>query len=94
MTQAGIGTGYIAQIVNREVERFLERRGSPAAAPIAFTVRSFFNPNLEAPRHIAVMEIVNNVCLISIILVGAAVVREREPIAAVSVPSADGVCAA
>jgi ABC-2 type transport system permease protein len=78
MTQAGIGTGYVAEIVNREVERFLETRGRAAIAPIAFTVRSFFNPNLEEVRHIAVMEIVNNVCLLSIVLVGAAVVRERE----------------
>jgi ABC-2 type transport system permease protein len=78
MTQAGVGSGYIAQIVNGEVERFLEMRGSQAMAPIAFTVRAFFNPNLEDRRHTAVMEIVNNVCLLSIILVGAAVVRERE----------------
>jgi ABC-2 type transport system permease protein len=78
MTQAGIGTGYVAEIVNREIERFLEARGRAVRAPIAFTVRSFFNPNLEEVRHVAVMEIVNNVCLLSIILVGAAVVRERE----------------
>jgi ABC-2 type transport system permease protein len=78
MTQAGIGTGYVAEIINREVERFLETRGRAASAPVAFTIRSFFNPNLEEVRHIAVMEIVNNVCLLSIVLVGAAVVRERE----------------
>jgi ABC-2 type transport system permease protein len=78
MTQAGNGTGYIAEIMNREIERFLEGRGARAAAPMSFTVRAFFNPNLEAPRHIAIMEIVNNVCMISILLVGAAVVRERE----------------
>lgn len=78
MTQAGIGTGYISQIVSGEIERFLELRGTPATAPIAFTVRAFFNPNLEDKRHMAVMEIVNNVCMLSIILVGAAVVRERE----------------
>jgi len=78
MTQAGIGTGYISQILWREVEAFLETRGTQTAAPIAFTMRSFFNPNLDETRHMAVMEIVNNVSLLSIILVGAAVVRERE----------------
>lgn len=78
MTQAGAGTGYIQEIVTREVERFLDARGTPSIAPITFTVRSFFNPNLEDSRHAAIMEIVNNVCLLSIILVGAAVVRERE----------------
>ncbi len=78
MTQAGIGTGYISQILLREVELFLETRGAQTMAPIAFTVRSFFNPNLDETRHMTVMEIINNVCLLSIILVGAAVVRERE----------------
>jgi len=78
MTQAGIGTGYISHILSREIEAFLDARGMKTAAPVAFTVRSFFNPNLEESRHMAVMEIVNNVCLLSIILVGAAVVRERE----------------
>jgi ABC-2 type transport system permease protein len=78
MSQAGNGTGYIAEIVNREIERFLKGSGMQSTAPISFTVRSFFNPNLEASRHTAVMEIVNNVCMISILLVGAAVVRERE----------------
>jgi ABC-2 type transport system permease protein len=78
MTQAGIGTGYIAEIVNGESERFLEARGARTQAPLAFTVRAFFNPNLEEQRHTAIMEIVNNVCLLSIVLVGAAVVRERE----------------
>jgi ABC-2 type transport system permease protein len=78
MTQAGNGTGYIARIATREIERFLDGRETRAEAPLDFTVRSFFNPNLEAPRHIAIMEIVNNVCMISILLVGAAVVRERE----------------
>lgn len=78
MTQAGIGTGYIAEILTRETRRFLSERGVDAAPPPSFTVRAFFNPNLDDKRHMAVMEIVNNVCMLSIILVGAAVVRERE----------------
>ncbi|MEQ1694715.1 MAG: ABC transporter permease [Hyphomicrobiaceae bacterium] len=78
MTQAGIGTGYIAEIVNREVDRLRERHGTAPQSPINFTIRSFFNPNLDETRHVAIMEIVNNVALLSIILVGAAIVRERE----------------
>jgi ABC-2 type transport system permease protein len=78
MTQAGTGTGYIQSIASREISDFLEGRGTASPSPIAFTVRSFFNQNLEDVRHSAVMEIINNVCLLSIVLVGAAVVRERE----------------
>jgi len=78
MTQAGIGTNYIQEIVSREIAIFLGQRSDDVQSPVNFTVRSFFNPNLEEKRHIAIMEIVNNVALLSIILVGAAVVRERE----------------
>jgi ABC-2 type transport system permease protein len=78
MTQAGIGTNYIQEIVSREIATFLGQRSEDAQSPVNFTVRAFFNPNLEEKRHIAIMEIVNNVALLSIILVGAAVVRERE----------------
>ena len=78
MTQAGSGTGYISEIVNREITQFLGARGIELKSPIDFTIRSFFNPNLEDKRHSAIMEIVNNVALLSIILVGAAIVRERE----------------
>lgn len=78
MTQAGVGTSYIQEIVLRETLDFLDMRPENAEGPVTFTVRAFFNPNLEDKRHMAIMEIVNNVALLSIILVGAAVVRERE----------------
>jgi ABC-2 type transport system permease protein len=78
MTQAGTGTGSIQEIVSREIAEFMAARGTASKNPVNFTVRAFFNQNLEDKRHAAVMEIVNNVCLLSIILVGAAVVRERE----------------
>lgn len=78
MTQAGIGTNYISEIVTRETSLFLGTRQEDTAEPVSFTVRAFFNPNLEEKRHMAIMEIVNNVALLSIVLVGAAIVRERE----------------
>jgi ABC-2 type transport system permease protein len=78
MTQAGVGTGYIQEIVSREVTDFLKEHGSQSQPLVDFTVRNFFNQNLEDKRFSAISEIVNNVSLLSIILVGAAVVRERE----------------
>lgn len=78
MTQAGVGTSYIQEIVVRETLDFIGVRPEDSRGPVTFTVRAFFNPNLEDKRHMAIMEIVNNVALLSIILVGAAVVRERE----------------
>jgi ABC-2 type transport system permease protein len=78
MTQAGVGAGYIEAILVREVAEFLQSRGTEAAAPIKTVTRAFFNPNLEGSWFQAVMAVVENVTTLSILLVGAAVMRERE----------------
>ncbi|MGE5098157.1 MAG: ABC transporter permease [Betaproteobacteria bacterium] len=76
MSQAFRGTNYIAAIVAREVPRFLAT--PDAAPPVALVTRARFNPNLEEKRFLAIATIVNNITMLGIILVGAAVVRERE----------------
>jgi ABC-2 type transport system permease protein len=77
MTLAGNGTAYIQSILSGEVLSFLER-DSDASAPIAVVVRSRFNPNLDSSWFTAIMQIINNVTMLSMILAGAAVIRERE----------------
>lgn len=76
--QAGIGAGYIERIVHAEIAAWLATRGIDAQLPIRPIVRAFFNPNLESVRFQAVMSLVENITMISILLVGAAVIRERE----------------
>ena len=46
--------------------------------PIVTVTRAFFNPNLESVRFQSVASLIDKVTLISILLVGAAVIRERE----------------
>ncbi|WP_296201190.1 ABC transporter permease [uncultured Hyphomicrobium sp.] len=77
MTLAGNGTAYLQSILSGEVLSFLER-DSDATNPIAVVVRSRFNPNLESSWFTAIMQIINNVTMLSMILAGAAVIRERE----------------
>ncbi len=77
MTLAGNGTAYVQSILSGEVLSFLER-DSDATNPIAVVVRSRFNPNLESSWFTAIMQIINNVTMLSMILAGAAVIRERE----------------
>lgn len=76
--QAGIGAGYIERIVLAETAAWLATRGIDAQLPVRPVVRAFFNPNLESVRFQAVMSLVENITMISILLVGAAVIRERE----------------
>jgi len=78
MTQAGVGTAYIQEIVARETAGFLKQRGIGHLLPIGAVVRALFNQNLEARRFNASMQIINNITILTIILVGAAVIRERE----------------
>lgn len=77
MTQAGLGSSYIQQIVGQEVQAALDPQGE-TAAPISLVARVFFNPNLEGMWFQAVMAVIQFVTILSILLVGAAVIRERE----------------
>jgi ABC-2 type transport system permease protein len=78
MTQAGVGTAYIQEIIARETASLLKRRGSNQTIPIEPVYRALFNQNLEAIRFNTIMEIIKNVTILTVILVGAAVIRERE----------------
>jgi ABC-2 type transport system permease protein len=78
MTQAYIGAGYIQRIVQGELEEFMRRSGKSEEPPIELVTRVMFNPNLDGVWFGGVMEVLNQVTLISIILTGAALIRERE----------------
>ena len=78
MSQAFTGSSYIQQMVMGEVTEFVQGfRGAPAP-PVDLVLRARFNPNLEEPWFGALMEIINNVTMLSIVLTGAALIRERE----------------
>jgi ABC-2 type transport system permease protein len=78
MTQAGLGTSDLQEIFNTELLDFLNIRGGESIMPSRMNLRLQFNPNAENPWYTSVMQIVTNIIVLSIILVGAAVIRERE----------------
>ena len=78
MSQAFLGNGYIHIIVNDEVTGFVQRHRAAAILPVEPEVRVLFNPNLNSVWYGAVMELINSITALSIILTGAALVRERE----------------
>ena len=78
MTQAFIGAGYIQNIIRGEVRDFLGAGQPESASPIELVTRVKFNPNLNSTWFGAVMELINNITMLSIILTGAALIRERE----------------
>jgi len=78
MSQAFTGNGYIQQIVSSEVNEFAQRYRSTHTPPVDLALRMRFNPNLEQSWFGSLMEVINNVTMLSIILTGAALIRERE----------------
>ncbi len=78
MSQAFTGNGYIQQIATDEINEFVQHYRSTTAPPVGLALRMRFNPNLEQAWFGSLMEIINNVTMLSIILTGAALIRERE----------------
>jgi len=78
MQQAGIGTGYIKNIINDRIASFLTRTDVTPPQPINLVVRRLFNPNGISAWFSSVVAIINQITLLTVVLTGAAVIRERE----------------
>jgi len=78
MSQAFIGSGYIQNIVTGEVTAFSQRYRTLPVWPAELEIRARFNPNLSSVWFGSVMEVINSITMLSIILTGAALIRERE----------------
>ena len=76
MSQAGVGSVYISQIVHRETAAYLGQHGNEA--PFEPVVNALFNDNLRSEWFMPLNQLVGNAGLLTILLVGAAVIRERE----------------
>ncbi|WP_409529392.1 ABC transporter permease [Thiobacillus sp.] len=78
MSQAFTGSSYIQAIVGSEVGEFVQRHRAESVVPVKLQLRARFNPELNQSWFGAVMELVDRITLLSIILTGAALIRERE----------------
>ena len=78
MSQSFIGAGYIQSIFVGELNEYLTGRREGADPPIRLATRVRFNPNLIGFWFGGVVEVISSVTILTIILVGAAFIRERE----------------
>ena len=78
MSQSFTGNGYIQQMINDEVTEFVQRYRGVSPPPVDLALRMRFNPNLTQSWFGSLMEVINNITMLSIILTGAALIRERE----------------
>ncbi|WP_119154594.1 ABC transporter permease [Caldimonas tepidiphila] len=78
MSQAFAGTGAVQAIVQGEIAEFARRERAAEAPPVELSLRMRFNPTLNDRWFMGLMELVGQITMLSIILTGAALIRERE----------------
>lgn len=78
MYQASNGASYIQHILTDEMTRYLRRSDEKLVAPLRLVVRKAFNPNGDTSWFNGIVAIINQITLLTVILTGAALIRERE----------------
>ncbi|WP_393988189.1 ABC transporter permease [Xanthobacter sediminis] len=78
LMQAGLGATDISGIFLQEVNRFVSRTGRDVATPAELKIRVAFNQGLESSWFTGTMGLITNVTMLSVLLAGAALIRERE----------------
>ena len=66
------------QIALGEANEFLQRYRGRTALPVDLELRARFNPTLDKSWFGGLRQIINQITMLSIILTGAALIRERE----------------
>jgi ABC-2 type transport system permease protein len=78
VAQAGNGANYLRTAITNEIQSFISGKDASQAAPINLVVRAAFNPNLKTAWFSAMTQVINQITLLTVILTGAALIRERE----------------
>lgn len=78
VSQASLGSSYIQSIVTTEVNQFINRTDNSAESSVALVKRFAFNPNATGMWFGAINALINQISMITIILTGSALLRERE----------------
>ncbi|RWR09979.1 ABC transporter permease [Paenirhodobacter populi] len=77
VAHAGNGAAFMSQMLGQEITRYF----SPSAvdgSQIDVVFRSFYNPNLTSKWFTSVMQLMNSITILTLILAGASLIRERE----------------
>ena len=78
VAQAGLGDSYIQNIVAGEVNRFANRSDAKPVSFVTLVERQAFNPNGTAMWFRAIVSLLDQLSMLTIVLTGAALLRERE----------------
>ncbi|TCL90687.1 ABC-type multidrug transport system permease subunit [Rhizobium sp. PP-WC-2G-219] len=69
---------YLQSIISSEIAEFARHDRSKLVLPVDLVLRARFNPQLDKSWFGAVMNVINSITMLSIVLTGTALIRERE----------------
>ncbi len=78
VSQAGNGSSYLRTAIATEIQNFLSGGAGDQTAPIRLVTRAEFNENLKTSWFSAMTQVINQITMLTVILTGAALIRERE----------------
>ena len=78
MTQAALGSIYIQEIFLKITNNYLNLKSIVFSMPFKINVRNMFNQNNNPSWFIATMQVVTNISVVTIVIVGSAFIREKE----------------
>lgn len=78
ISQAFTGGGYVQSIVSGEVNEFVNRYRGNEPVLVDLVLRARFNPQLDKGWFASINNVISSITMLSIILTGAALIRERE----------------
>jgi ABC-2 type transport system permease protein len=78
VAQAFSGMTYIQNVITSYVIDFVSGREGLMGVPVKTVVRTMFNPNSTSSWFSSVMQVISNITMLTVTLVGAALIRERE----------------
>ena len=78
ISQAGNGSSYLRTAISNEIRRFISGKDDANAFPVNIVMRAAFNPNLNASWYSGMTQVINQITMLTVILTGAALIRERE----------------
>jgi len=76
--QAALGASYIQNMVTQQVSRYVQRSEGAIGQSTSLVIRRAFNPNGTQAWFRAIVGLVDQLSMLTIVLTGAALLRERE----------------
>ena len=78
ISQAFTGGGYVSQIVSGQISEHVAHYRAESTLPVGLALRARYNPGLDPSWFGMINSVIQSITMLSLILTGAALIREKE----------------